>query len=252
MGFGATQGLSGAIAGEMTTPSTDVHCLSGLGVDPTTTSLSEAPALSPWQRWALAALAPIAALCNAAWAATVPYVIDDAPQVWIAAGTGAAERLELSLLLFAGFALTGIAGVLVVGSIARRRAPVLGTTALVTAFVGHCVAVLGGFGIDGIALAAIRAGADVPTTVALVHSYDTLPVTAIIGPLFLLMPLGVLLLGIALWAGHAIPRWSAAALIIGVLLVPIGGSVSMAAMVAGWLLVAAGYARAGLAYAGHR
>lgn len=209
-------------------------------------SAGTAPPLARWQQAALGALAPAAALSLAAWGAVIPFAVSDPPEVWIPAVAAAPHRVELALGLLVLFGLTASAGALVVGSLARRGAPRLGTVALVVAFLGYTAASLDLLAYDGLALTAVRGGVD---AAALLEGYESIGAVAVAGPLFLLMPLGTLLLGVALWVGRTVPRWAAAAMVVGILLVPVGGFLANAVLTAGWLLVAAGTAGAGAVYA---
>jgi hypothetical protein len=63
-----------------------------------------------------------------------------------------------------------------------------------------------------------------------------------------IMAAGVIILGVALWRGRAVPRWAAIVLVAAFPVIFVGGLVSMMINAAGWLLLAVGFAVVGRAF----
>jgi hypothetical protein len=101
------------------------------------------------------------------------------------------------------------------GLVARAGSPRVGTAGLVLTFAGFSGLSFSGAGYDAAAIAARQAGLDLATTQKVLERIDALQAPAIgAGVLVPLMFAGVILLGVALWRGRAVPRWAALATLI--------------------------------------
>ncbi|MFL1381316.1 hypothetical protein [Nocardiopsis protaetiae] len=194
---------------------------------------------------ALAVCAAAGPLGMAAAVLLLPYSFADAPEVWIAAVAGAGARTEAA---FWGLLVWGVlapVGVIAAGLVARRGAPRTGTAGLVAAFAGAAAFGAAGWGYDGIALAASRAGLDPPAVAALMAEVDRLQAPTASAALVLAMFVGFVLLGAALWIGRDVPRWAAVVLIVSPVVILLGGMFSMPVNAAGFALVAVGFGACG-------
>ncbi|MEW2359860.1 hypothetical protein [Spirillospora sp. NPDC029432] len=216
----------------------------------TTTTVTPAATATAPARRALGLLAPIGPLAMAGWALAVPYHVADEPADWIPAAASSMGRLQLSLWMLLLFALTAGAGAIVTGLVARRGSPRLGTAGLVLTFAGFSALSFGAAGHDAAAVGSRNAGLDTATSERILTEIGTFQAPTVgSGALVPLAFLGVLLLGIALWRGRQVPRWAAAALLASFPLILLGGLAAMPLNALGWLLLAAAFAAAGLAYA---
>jgi hypothetical protein len=138
----------------------------------------------------------------------LPYsTTDDSADVFakVAAHLGAE-----SAVLWLGLAaiLTAVPGVIAVGLLAVRTSPKLGTTALVLSVAG-LTSLYAPLSTDLAADSAARSGLD-PADAARLLS-EVHPSTSAAGVVFVLgHVVGLLLLGIALWRGGAVPAWAGA------------------------------------------
>ncbi len=133
-------------------------------------------------------------------------------------------------------------GVLVVGAIAARARPVLGTVAAVIAWVAFAnLAFL--VGPDQIALAGVEAGLPGTATAALVEASVAHPVSTVATTVWVIGHiLGTVLLGVSLW--RTIPVWAALALIVSQPLHLVVAVIVPNHLLDGlaWLLTAVGFA----------
>lgn len=199
---------------------------------------------------ALAAMTPIGPLLMAGWAFAVPYEPTDdiAASIVKLAGDPVGVQLSLTFLLLA--AVFGSAGSLVVGAGVRRGAPRLGAIATVLAFTGFVIAAYPG---PLAAVAASRAAGMSEVEVApLVAAIDAQLQGMVVNALFVSLPAGILLLGIAALVAalrsQAYPRWAAVLLASAIPVVLVCGFISSAALGAAWVLVAGAYGAGGWAY----
>lgn len=161
-------------------------------------------------RYALALLIPIGPLAIAALRAVLPYSTLDGPAqiaTKMAAGPGAGDAV-LWLTLIA--TITAVPAVIAVGLLAVRHAPRLGIAGLVLATAGFAC-LYGPASTDLAGMSAIQAGlgpAGVAGVVGAVHpSTVAATLVFVVGHV-----LGLVLLGIALWRGRAVPAWAALAI----------------------------------------
>lgn len=207
------------------------------------------PVPMPLSRRVLGALAPVGPLAMAGWALAIPYHVLEEPAEWIPKVAGDLGRTQLAMWMLLIFALTAGAGAIVTGLVARRGAVKLGTTGLVLTFLGFSALNFSSGTYDGAAGAAMNSGLDVAATEDIVTELDSFQALTIGGAVFLpLMFVGVILLGLALWRGRAVPRWAAGALIVAFPVVLVGGFVSMLLNALGWALMAVGFGAAGAVY----
>lgn len=168
--------------------------------------------LSPaWRRTALI-VTPIGPLAIAALRWLLPYDTTDEPATVIAkvASHPGAQSAVLWLSLLA--LLTLPLGILVVGAVAVRVRPVLGTVAAVLAWFAFATLPFL-VGPDQIALAGVEAGLPNATTAALLTASVVHPVSTAATVLWVAGHiLGLVLLGVALWG--AVPWWAVTALIV--------------------------------------
>jgi hypothetical protein len=121
---------------------------------------------------------------------------------------------------------------------------------MVLTFGGFSALSFNGAAYDGAAAASYKVGNDVATTERVLAELDKFQAPSIGAALFIpLMFIGVILLGIALWRGRAVPHWAAAALLLAFPAVLAGGFVSMELNATGWALMAVGFGAAGAAFA---
>ncbi len=202
------------------------------------------------QRITLAAVAPIGPIGMALWSWAVPYHVMDEPASRITAVANDMGRVQWAMWGLLLFALTAGVGAIVTGLVARQGSYRLGTAGLVLTFLGFSALNFSSGTADSTAGAAQLAGLDLPTSERVVAGLDEFQAPTIGGGLFIpLMFIGVLLLGIALWRGQAVPKWAAAILFVSFPVVLFGGFVSMAVNGLGWALMAVGFGAAGFAYA---
>jgi len=162
-------------------------------------------------RTALAVLMPIGPLAIAVVRGILPYYTTDSNTV-MAAKVAAHQSTEAAVIWLTFIALlTLVPGAIALGMLARRHSPRLGTAGLVLA----CAAFLCLFwstvaGSDNIALGAARIGMRPGTTGALLTSIGKIPPIGLAVNVFVLGHIvGLVLLGIALWRGRAVPAWAA-------------------------------------------
>jgi hypothetical protein len=177
----------------------------------TSTLIAPARTAAAWRHAALI-VTPIGPLAIAAVRWLLPYDTTDDPTTLVAtvAAHPVAESAVLWLSLLA--LLTLPLGVLVVGAVAVRARPVLGTVAAVVAWIAFAnLAFL--VGPDQIALAGVEAGLPATSTAALLEASVAHPVSTVATTVWVLGHiLGTVLLGVALW--RTIPVWAALALIV--------------------------------------
>jgi hypothetical protein len=215
----------------------------------TMTALSTAPAGTTTGRRLLGRLAPVGPIAMAGWALAVPYHVGEPTGVWIPAVAANMGRVQLSMWMMLIFALTAGAGAIVTGLVARRGSPRLGTVGLVLTFAGFSAMGFSGTGYDGTAAAGMGSGLDLGATERLIVEVDKLQAPTIGSAVFMpIMAAGVIILGVALWRGRAVPRWAAIVLVAAFPVIFVGGLVSMMINAAGWLLLAVGFAVVGRAF----
>ena len=213
-------------------------------------SSTAVPALSPAARRAIAGVAVLGPLCMAGWAIATPIALDSTiPQAAasLAAQPGPAA-ISLLFVFLAG--LFGAAGSLVVAAVVRRGAPRFGAVAGVVAFIGYCAATYPG----PVAAIAASSAADMSSdqVLQLVAAVDAQPLGVLSQILFIGVPAGILLLGIAavLAARRGrLPVWVAVLLAASTPAIILGGFLSMTTLVLGWVLTAVAYGAAGWVYA---
>jgi hypothetical protein len=164
-----------------------------------------------FDRTALAILTPIGPLAIAIVRGILPYFTTDSNTA-MAAKVAAHQGVESAVVWLTFVALlTLIPGVIALGLLARRHAPRLGTAGLVLAFAAFMSLFWSTVaGSDNVALGAARIGLNPAVTGKLIDSMGAIPAIGFASWLFPLGHiLGLILLGIALWRGRAIPAWAA-------------------------------------------
>ncbi|WP_106403109.1 hypothetical protein [Actinocorallia populi] len=200
----------------------------------------------------LGRLAPLGPLAMAGWALALPYQPADEPEAWIPKAAAATGRLQLTMAMLLLFALTSLAGALVTGLMAREASKKLGTTGFILTFLGFSAVSFGASGYDAAAVASYKTVNDITATEKILDEMEAFSAPMLAGTVFVpLMALGVILMGIAFWRGRTIPRWASAAMLASFPVIMIGGYASTLINALGWLLLAAGFAAAGTAYARH-
>ena len=195
-------------------------------------------------------LAPLGPLAMAGWALSVPYQLSEDEQTWIPRAAAESGRLQVAFVMLLLFAITATAGAIVTGLVARRASPRIGTAGLVLTVAGFGAVSFSGAGYDAAAVASYRVGAPAERVLA---ELDTFVAPMIAGAVFVpLMALGVILMGVALWRGRAVPLWAAALLIAAFPVILVGGAFSTLVNAAGWLMMAVGFWAAGEAFARDR
>ena len=201
-------------------------------------------------RYALAVVAALGPACMAGWALTSPNTVSDTiPE---AAAHIAADPVgaQLSLLFVFLAGLGGAVGALVVGAVVRRGAPRFGAVAAAIAFVGFFTATYPG---PVAAIAASSAAGLSPTQVLdLIAAVDAQPLGMLAATLFVCVPAGILLLGIAalLCARKGrCPWWVAVLLAASTPVIIVGGFTSMLLLALAWVLTAVAFGAAGWVYA---
>jgi hypothetical protein len=167
-------------------------------------------------RTALAILMPIGPLAIAVLRGILPYDSTDSNTA-MAAKVAAHQGTEMIVIWLTFVALlTLIPGVIALGMLARRHAPRLGTAGLVLAYAAFaCLFWSSVAGSDTVALGAARIGMHPGTTGALLTSIANIPPVGLGTAIFVFGHIvSLVLLGIALWRGHAVPAW--AAILLGV------------------------------------
>lgn len=125
----------------------------------------------------------------------------------------ASDQPGQSLVLWCGFiaVLTLVPGVLWVGRLTRRGAPRLTTAALLLLAPGY-VSLAWFMSSDVLLWAGVHEGVDVDTVARMYVALH--PTSVIAAGIFVIgHVLGTILLGIALWRTHTVPRWAALATI---------------------------------------
>lgn len=210
----------------------------------TTAPPSTAVTTDPLHRL-MAWVAPLGPLAMAGWSLSIPYDLADDKPTFISSLEDDA-RVELSFWMMLLFVLTIGVGVIVTGLVARRGSPRLGVVGMVLAYLGFSAMGFGGIAYDAIAASALRAGLDVDTVEGILEQADTFTAPMIGGMIFIpLSFIGTLLLGIALWRGHSVPRWAAGLLVAAFPVILAGGAFLMAANAAGFVIIATAFAVAG-------
>lgn len=201
-------------------------------------------------RYALAVVAALGPACMAGWALTSPNTVSDTiPE---AAAHLAADPVgaQLSLLFLFLAGLGGAVGALVVGAVVRRGAPRFGAVAAAIAFVGFFTAAYPG-PVAAIA-ASSKAGLTQTQLLDLIAAVDAQPLGVLAATLFVCVPAGILLLGIAavLCARKGrCPWWVAVLLAASTPVIIIGGFTSMLLLALAWVLTAVAFGAAGWVYA---
>ncbi len=168
--------------------------------------------LRPHTRWLAALLIPVGPAAVAVLRYVLPYSTVDEPATIV--GKVIADPASQSLVLWMAFvaALTIVPGVLWVGRLTRRGAPRLTAAAMLLMVPGYLA--LGWLCAgDALLLAGARSGIGEATLTSL---FGTLhPTIAIAEVMFVIgHVIGTVLLGIAMWRSHAVPRWAAVAVAI--------------------------------------
>ena len=202
-------------------------------------------------RTALAILMPIGPLAIAVLRGILPYAGTDSNAA-MAAKVAAHQSAEMIVVWLTFVAvLTLIPGVIALGMLARRHSPKLGTVGLVLAYAAFaCLFWSSIAGSDTVALGAARIGMHPGTTGALLTSITNIPPIGLGTAIFVFGHIvSLVLLGIALWRGRAVPAWAALMIAVSQILhfifaviVPIQALDGLA-----WGLTALGFAVAALA-----
>lgn len=207
--------------------------------------------LGPFQRSALVAVVTAGPLSIAILRGILPYsTVDDTTEIATKiAQHQTAQTLTLWLSLIAMATL--LPGVIAVGLLALRHARILGGWGLALAAAGFSQlwAIIA---VDFAALSAADSGLGIPATVSLLDELSTHPVQLAATAMFILGHIiGTILLGVALLRSHAIPSWTAWALIISqpfhlvfAVIIP-----NNALDAAAWTLTTIGFAAAALTLA---
>ena len=201
----------------------------------------------PVSRWFAALILPIGPAAIALLRYFLPYDTVDDPATITNKIVGNLDRG--SLVLWLGFIgiLTLVPGVYVVGRLTRRRAPWLTAIALLLAVPGYLAlpwmassdSFIWSAGTAGLDPAAITRAAEVTH-----GSTDIAGFVFVAGHV-----IGTVLLGIAMWRSHIVPRWAAVATAISQPIHAIAAIVlvSHTLDLVGWGLQAAGFAAVGWA-----
>ncbi|MFG1819490.1 hypothetical protein ACGFIF_37410 [Kribbella sp. NPDC049174] len=201
----------------------------------------------PVSRWFAALILPIGPAAIALLRYFLPYDTVDDPATITTKIVGNLDRG--SLVLWLGFIgiLTLVPGVYAVGRVTRRRAPWLTAIALLLVVPGYLALpwmassdiFIWSAGTAGLDPAAITRAAE-----ATHGSMDVAGVTFVLGHV-----IGTILLGIAMWRSHLVPRWAAVATAISqpIHFVAAVVLVSHTLDLVGWGLQAAGFAAVGWA-----
>ena len=141
----------------------------------------------------------------------LPYDMSDTPEMIFDKLVAHPGFSMISMWIGAILAATCIAGVVAVGWVGRRRAPILSTIGLILAVVGFtCLAVGNTFGELSTALVASHPEFDRATAYALAAGLELGPVSSLTGTLFVFGHLiGTIMLGLALWRARMVPSWAA-------------------------------------------
>ncbi|TDB81728.1 hypothetical protein E1264_32265 [Actinomadura sp. KC216] len=191
-------------------------------------------------------LAPLGPLAMAGWALALPYQLADEPAVWIPKAAAATGRLQIAMAMLLLFALTSLAGALIIGLRAREASRRIGTTGLVLTFLGFSAVSFGASGYAAAAVASHDTVNDVAVTERILKELDGFIAPMLAGSLFVpLMALGVILMGVAFWRDRTVPRWAAATMIAAFPVILIGGYASTLINALGWLLLATSFGSAG-------
>jgi len=188
-------------------------------------------------RATLALLVPVPALAMAAQVLLSPYAVNASFPEMLAGVSADPSREQLSLWAGFVFTLTVIPSVCALAWVSRRRAPWLSLVGAVLALIGFTV----GFylpGGGGAALLAAQQALDPVKATAISDAIWAQPIVSVSLAVFLAgTSLGLLLLSLAMWRSHAIPRWMSVCLAVSVPwhLLGLGGTVGTAAS---WLLTA--------------
>jgi hypothetical protein len=167
-------------------------------------------------RTALAVVIPVGPLAIAVVRGILPYNTTDSSTA-MAAKVAAHQGAEMIVIWLTFVALlTLIPGVITLGMLARRHAPRLGTAGLVLAYAAFaCLFWSSVAGSDNVALGAARIGMHPGATGALLTSIANIPPVGLGTAIFVFGHIiSLVLLGVALWRGHAVPAW--AAILLGV------------------------------------
>jgi hypothetical protein len=202
-------------------------------------------------RRALAVLMPVGPLAIGVVRAILPYDTDDSNTV-MATKVAAHQGTESVVIWFTLLALfTLIPGVIALGMLARRHAPRLGTAGLVISFLGFASLFWSNVaGSDNVALAAARIGTAPGSTGRLLDSLGNITPVGLASDLFVIGHcVGLILLGIALWRGRAVPAWAALAVGISMVIHFVFAVVVPVHLLdgLGWVIAAAGFGAAALA-----
>jgi hypothetical protein len=166
-----------------------------------------------------------------------PYAVNASFPEMLAGVSADPSREQLSLWAGFVFTLTVIPSVCALAWVSRRRAPWLSLVGAVLALIGFTV----GFylpGGGGAALLAAQQALDPVKATAISDAIWAQPIVSVSLAVFLAgTSLGLLLLSLAMWRSHAIPRWMSVCLAVSVPwhLLGLGGTVGTAAS---WLLTA--------------
>lgn len=130
------------------------------------------------------------------------------------------QWLVSHFLLAAGMALVA-GGAVTALRLARRRGGILTISGVAAISLGAALMSLGDLA-HGILAFALAGRIDPATSLAIQDDYFMHPAIAVISFGGMLMPLGVLLLGVALLRSHVVPRWAAVVLLVSPVAISLG------------------------------
>jgi hypothetical protein len=203
-------------------------------------------------RIALAVLIPVGPLAIAVVRGILPYDTTDSNTV-MAAKVATHQGTEMIVIWLTFVALlTLIPGVIALGMLARRHAPRLGTAGLVLAYAAFaCLFWSSVASSDNVALGAARIGMHPGATGALLTSIANIPPVGLGTAIFVFGHIiSLVLLGVALWRGHAVPAWAAILLGVSQLLHFVFAVIAPSHVLDGcaWGLTAVAFAAAAVAF----
>ncbi|MGH3734110.1 MAG: hypothetical protein ACRDT6_00520 [Micromonosporaceae bacterium] len=198
-------------------------------------------------RWLAALVLPIGPAAVAVLRFVLPYTAVDDPAAMTRSVVAHPEVESLVLWLGLAAVLALVPGVLWVGRLTRRRAPVLTAVALLLLVPGY-VALAVMLSADELLWTGAAAGVDPATLTRMAETgHPTVDVAA--GLFVLGHVVGTVLLGVAMWRSATVPRWAAVATMVSQPLHFVAAVilVSPALDLAAWGLNLVGFAAASLA-----
>lgn len=161
-----------------------------------------------FRRLGLVAILPLGPLALTILRGVLPYPMSDNNADMVSAIT--ADPAAQTIVVWMGFLalFTLPPAVLALGRLASRRAPILGTSALVIAGAAY-LSLFWWAASDVIALTAVQGGSDAATITRVLDLYFADPTVAgSLGLYVLGHIIGTVLLGLALWRAGILPAWA--------------------------------------------